>query len=524
VIDIYVHTQQCFVKGLKDQDREELSEMLSFPIANSFEIRRYKLAQCRERIREANKTGDMVAVNRAENDKDYWTNWDGKVKYLKKDNSFPLGFLRRVKYFVYALGEIPSFRLIDKRIKPKMLFKQIEFTGELRQYQETVVDQSLNEPMGIFNLATGSGKTVVAIALISRKNTQTVVVVPTLALLNQWIDKLKQFSTAHIGFKSSKQLKEGDVFIITQSSLNKALTTHSSQDKTQARYEIIKRIWREAGMVIIDESHHASAKTWKAMMSYTNAYYRFGLTATTDKRTDKADYEYYALLGDKLSVIDYSDLLELGYSIPIEVFFYDIPYRHYNHKWKFHQKGGFSVENDYIVENNDRNDQIVNVALDRAFRRDKPTLILFKRVTHGEVIYNKAVMDMSRPDLQIYNDLQIKLVYGKTKEKERNEIYQEFKDKQVKLLIAQNQLIGEGWDMPNIEVIIIASGGKSEIRSIQNMGRGSRQAHKKKTLEIHDFADQGKYVQDHARERAKTYEEIGAKMINIDNTTLSYLF
>jgi superfamily II DNA or RNA helicase len=503
--------------------------MLSFPIANAHEIRRYKLSQAREKIREANKKGDMIALRRAESDKDYWTNWDGKAYYLNKDNSFPLGFLQRVKYFSYAID--PYFKLFDKRKLPPPLFKKIEFTGELRQYQETVIDQALDEPMGIFNLATGSGKTVVAIALMTRKNVQTVVIVPTLALLNQWIDKLKQFSTAHIGFKSSKQLKEGDVFIITQSSLNKALTTRSQQSKTQARYEIIKRIWRDAGMVIIDESHHASAKTWKAMMSYTNAYYRFGLTATTDKRTDKADYEYYALLGDKLSIIDYSDLLELGYSIPIEVFFYDIPYRHYNHKWKFHQKEGGSVENDYIVNNDDRNAKILDVALDKAIRRDKQTLLIFKRVVHGEILFNRGRMAIeNRPDLKLhYKDVyeavkRIRLVYGQTKEKERNEIYQDFKDKRIKLLIAQNQLIGEGWDMPNIQVIIIAGGGKSEIMSIQNMGRGSRQSEDKQTLEIHDFADQGKYVQDHAQERAKTYDEIGAKMMNIENTTLSFLF
>lgn len=524
-IEIYLYSHHGIIKNLSSDQLTSLKEVLSFEIPNSIKIRQYKLADIRKKMR----TAGFEDQRKLQNDLDYWSTWEGKAVFIDDNNSFPLGFAKRIRWFAYSYD--PFFKIYDKRTKPVRLDKNIKFIGQLRDYQNLILDKNLNETMGIFNLATGAGKTILAIALISRKNVSTVIIVPTLALINQWIEKLKEFSNCNIGFTSSKQVKEGDVFIITQASLNKVFSHKTDNPKTQQRYDIIKKIYSKAGMLLIDECHRSAAKTWKRIFAYSNAYFIFGFTATTDKRSDHSDFEYYALLGDKLSVLPYDVLRDMGYSVPIHVYFYNIPFRFYDRSWKWYNKDDKSIEDDYIVENSDRNNKIVDVIIDRGLRRSKQTLVVFNRVLHGEIIYNRTRSQMDRrKDLaMLYDDkslflTKVALVRGKTKNKDREQIYEKFKRGKINVLVAQNQLIGEGWDVPNIEVIVMCAGGKSEITRIQNAGRGSRLNKGKKYFEIHDFADQGRYVQDHAADRAKTYDELGCEFKNIQETSLSHLF
>lgn len=458
---------------------------------------------------------------------DYWNNWTGKTHFLEKDNSFALGYLRRVRYWLYMKD--PNFEVIEGRPTPDKLppERAIHFKGDNIPFQSEIIDANINREMGIFNLATGAGKTFIAIRLMSYHNVRTVVVVPSLALLNQWIDRLKTYTGAKIGFASAKQFHDGDIFVVTQQTLSNAFTRTSNNKKTQERYQKTKDIWYRAGMLIVDECHHASARTWKFVIRQSRAFYRYGLTATTDLRHDRADYEYYGLLGDKLEVLDYEELVEMGMAVPIKVWFHNVEYEHFDHNWEFISKDGYSVEDRYIVDNRQRNQMIIDIALDKGIRRDTQVLILFRRVPHGRNVYARMINQLkSRPDLKMFNIQlnQIALINGSVASQKREYIYKRFIDGEIKILLAQHQVIGEGWDVSNIFVIINAMGGKSEINRIQNMGRGARLHENKAFLEIHDFADQSKYTTKHAQIRAMTYSKQGAEMVNIKQTYLGHLF
>ena len=63
----------------------------------------------------------------------------------------------------------------------------------------------------------------------------------------------------------------------------------------------------------------------------------------------------------------------------------------------------------------------------------------------------------------------------------------------------------KGFDAPNTEFLILAGGGKAEHRQVQRIGRGMRTAEGKAVLCVIDFRDKGKWLGEHARQRAKAY-------------------
>lgn len=539
-LKLIVQTNEAGIVGLDEVQRKKVKELITFQIYDWVHIRNARLFTIKQKIDELDKAMKHKTISyndyvfkskRAYRDRMYWDEWDGSKCFLQKSDRFPIGFLSRIKKGLWLIDE--NFEYIDTRRKPLPIPKKLEFRGKLRNYQNVILNDNKQATMGIFDIATGAGKTVLAIALICYLNVKTVVVVPTVALLNQWIRQIRDFSNANVGFVSGNQLADGDIYVINQATLNTAFKGTGKTPSTVERQQKIRSIWSETGCIIIDECHKASAKTWVDVINRTTAFYRYGFSATIGKRSDKGDFAYHALLGDKLEHLDYNELVEMGGAVPINLYFHEVPYIYYNLKqyaWgtKTEKKTGeklkLSVEESYIRDNKDRNAIIVDIALDEGIRRNKRTLLLFRRVLHGEKLYSliKSAL-LSDPRYQMFNDVtKIQLVGGDTDKKLREQYYQEFRDGKITLLIAQTQLVGMGWDVPNIEVLVAGFGGKSEIDRIQNMGRGSRISAGKTILVVHDFADQGEYVQEHAKQRMETYLENGAKFMNPKDSFLSH--
>lgn len=550
-IKVIVQSNEVGLLGITDEQRERLKPLLTFQHADWKIIRKQRLDKIEFKVKELDKAmknkeisyNDYVFKSkRLYQDQKYWSEWDGQKCYLSNNNRFPIGFLSRIKKALYLHD--PNFLFIDTRRQPVKLDREINFTGNLRGYQDVIFRDNKDAGMGLFDIATGSGKTIMAIAFMCYLNVKTVVLVPTVALVNQWIKSIKDFSDAKVGYAQGKQLIEGDFYVMNQATLNTAIRGGAKVQSTIDRQDKIRKIWmREADCIIIDECHHASAKTWDGLIKMSTSYYRFAFSATIGKRSDKGDFSYYALLGEKLEALDYETLVDFGGAVPVDLYFHEVPYVYYDRKkysWgkiaeKLDDKGNVirehkeSIEESYIVYNMERINIILEVALDRAIRKDKNTLLLFRRLDQGEIFLNRAKLIIeSDPRYQLFRDSlnKIEIVNGKTKRtvknNQREEIYQKFREGKIKLLIAQTQLIGEGWDIKSIQVVVVGTGGKSEIANIQRLGRGARTADGKYILELHDFADQGYMIQDHAKKRMDDYLDTGARFINPNESYLGY--
>jgi len=124
-----------------------------------------------------------------------------------------------------------------------------------------------------------------------------------------------------------------------------------------------------------------------------------------------------------------------------------------------------------------------------------PTLVLVPRVTLGEE-YAKAIGDAV-------------LVYSKMAKKARREAMEEFKAGNIKTMIATS-LADEGLDLPNVETLVMVSGGRSAQKTIQRASRALRRSPGKDQAFIHDFKDNfHPLAQAHANKRIKCYKELG---------------
>jgi superfamily II DNA or RNA helicase len=145
-----------------------------------------------------------------------------------------------------------------------------------------------------------------------------------------------------------------------------------------------------------------------------------------------------------------------------------------------------------IAQNVARNEYARDVAIAHG---DLQTLILVPRITLGEW-YEREI-----PGAQ--------LVHSKIGKKDRRAYMEEFKSGNLKTMIATS-LADEGLDLPNAELLIMVSGGRSPQKTIQRASRVLRKTDTKNFATIYDFSDKfhpiGAF---HARKRIKSYKQLG---------------
>lgn len=493
-----------------DEDAEKrIKELLSYDISNAKHIRNYNL--------------ERAKADKDEVKADYWRSWDGK-KSLYKHKEFPIGFLWRTGLTLRVEGYLVEVK--DKRSKPKLLpdkFKP-QFRGVLRPYQERALSGLMNRQRGLVDIATGGGKTVIALALMAKRPVHTFVIVPTIELVNEWIYKSKEYlkfpeGIHRVGFASGRQYNLGIFNIINIQSLYNALFRNTKQKKTLEKYRTIQNLYLNADMLIVDEAHHGSAKTWLKSIMQSNAFYRYGFTATADMRTDYADMEYYGLLGEKIIKVTASELVESGHISPARVIFKNWGRKYFMQGTKWGGTGG--VEELGIVYNHMRNDLIVRDAWESWMARNRQTIVMVNRLDHGKLLSDLIQRYHEKSPLRHQKGCRIEWLYGKAKN--RDEITKGFREGKVNILVCQDQILGEGVDVPDIACVIMGSGYKSAIKTIQLMGRGIRTAEGKSNLVVFDYADDGKYLRDHAEKRLQTYLGESAYQVEADGTVLERL-
>ena len=165
-------------------------------------------------------------------------------------------------------------------------------TYELREYQNDALTAWREaDDRGVLELPTGSGKTVIGIAAMEALGTPTLVVVPTIDLLDQWQRELEREFTVEIGRLGGGEQRVGDVTVATYDS------AYLRADDLGDRF----------GLVVFDEVHHLGGEGYRDIARLLAAPARLGLTATFG-RPDGAHEVVADLLGPLVSRIDPDDL------------------------------------------------------------------------------------------------------------------------------------------------------------------------------------------------------------------------
>ena len=171
--------------------------------------------------------------------------------------------------------------LIDNKIRYSVSDKRnhgipqnFHFHGILRPEQQKAADALLKNDLGVLSASTAFGKTVVAIYLLAKRSTGTLILVHRVQLMNQWKARLQAFlgiDPKRIGFIGAGKRKPTGIIDIAsiQSLVKKGVV-----DDLVGGY----------GMVIADECHHLSAFSFESVIRQCKCQYVLGLSATLTRK------------------------------------------------------------------------------------------------------------------------------------------------------------------------------------------------------------------------------------------------
>jgi len=276
---------------------------------------------------------------------------------IKLFSRTPDGLIVPSGLFSELLLEEPDADIDDQRnINPV----SIPFTGQLRPYQQRFIDDGLYYEGGVMVAATGAGKTVSAIALAARLGQRTLILVKSKDLGKQWLDAIKQFTGLDAGMIGGGKNTEGAQFTI---GLVQSLVKRNLSEL-------------DYGLVIADECHNAPACQFMHVINGMNCRYKYGLSATPQRR-DNLEFMIFAALGEICAEIG-QDQLE-GKVLPVSVQTIRHPFDDTVESW-----------NDFInslINDDSRNDLIIHLAN----LQSKPTIILCSQVRQCEILTTLAL-------------------------------------------------------------------------------------------------------------------------------------
>ena len=400
--------------------------------------------------------------------------WDTRTKHFRAPAH---SYREIVKEFIrtktdYA-DEAKHYSNFD--FKPK-------YRVEPRSYQtESIENWKQAERCGTIVLPTGAGKTHVATMAIELCGRQTLVIVPTLDLMNQWYELLLSTFNAEIGLIGGGFYEIGAITV----------TTYASAFRHQ------ERLGNQFGLIIFDEAHHLPGEGYKYAAEFAIAPFRLGLTATPE-RTDGGESELERLIGKFVYRLEAQDLAGeflADYTIEkIEVDLSDAERDAYNRERQIYtdfrrrKNLPFGQEGWRLFLIQSARSEDGRRAM-KAYRNYKKIALgtesklhvlqdLLKRHRSDKVLIFTAENEMV---YQISNDYLIPAITHETNVKERKFWLDAFNKGDV-LALCTSKVLNEGVNIPDASVAIILSGSGSSREHIQRLGRILRKKDDKQAI------------------------------------------
>jgi hypothetical protein len=212
------------------------------------------------------------------------------------------GFARQLVGILRSAGV--QFKLDDRR--RTLAPVDFTFTGHLHDFQEQAVNAMMGRDFGVLSAPTGSGKTVMALALIARRQQPALVVVHTRELMEQWISRIETF----LGIPAGQVGRIGGGKQIIGDKISVALV--------QSLYKIAHNVVSHVGHLVVDECHRAPSRTFTEAVSAFDSRFMLGLSATPWRR-DQLSRLIWWHLGDLVHQVDAAALVEAGHVLQADV-------------------------------------------------------------------------------------------------------------------------------------------------------------------------------------------------------------
>ena len=392
------------------------------------------------------------------------------------------------------------YDVVDKRQKGRKI--DIHFNGDLYSEQQIAAEKMLYNDIGVLAAATAFGKTVLGAYLIAEKKVNALVLVHNVEIMNNWIKDLSSFLTINEELPTyttpKGRVKKRSSLIGTFSSQKDSTTgiIDIAMITSLGREDNINELVRNYGMVIVDECHHAAAVTHENVLRAVTARYVYGMSATIN-RGDKQDKKMFMQLGPirhRYTAKERAQKQGIGHYI----------YPRFTRLVDLNQSEDKNPSDYYrlIMQSELRNMQIVSDVID-CVKRGRTPVVMTKYKEHAQKLY-----DM----LQGVAD-HVFLLQGGKSLKERAAIREQMaavRADESLVLVAIGQYVGEGFNYPRLDTMLLAMPISFEGNVEQHAGRLNRDYEGKKDAIIFDYIDQ--HVPTLKRmyyKRLRAYKKIG---------------
>jgi superfamily II DNA or RNA helicase len=343
----------------------------------------------------------------------------------------------------------------------------VGFVGTLRTEQDLAVSAMLQHEAGVLCAPTAFGKTVVAAAIIARRGVNTLVLVHRTELLKQWQERLQTFldmdASASKGLVGTigggKARPTGRVDIAVMQSL-------SRQGEVNALVE-------NYGQVIVDECHHVGAASFDAILKRTKAKFVLGLTATPIRRDGQQPIIFM-----QCGPIRHSAAKPACAPHDLEV----LP-RSRESRIDLPTTSGIQDVFRHLVHDLARTEAIA-AEITWAFEQGRKVLVLTERTEHLDAIHLALAARVPPPFV----------LHGRMSKKQRAALIQELEalpPEAPRILLATGKLVGEGFDHPALDTLVLAMPVSWKGTLQQYAGRLHREHASKTDVRIIDFVDTG---------------------------------
>ncbi len=365
------------------------------------------------------------------------------VEETENEVFVPRGFIGKLIRFCRENKIEHDF--IDERKKQNVI--PYLFNAQLRDHQQTVLETIAKKDLGVIVAPPGSGKTIVALKLISDKQQPALIIVHRKQLVDQWTERVETFlgtpknEIGKIGQGKSKIGKK--ITIATIQSLSKELEKPDAENIITA-----------FGTIIVDECHHIPAETFRNSIAKLQTFYLYGLTATPFRKYNDGKL-IFTHLGEIIAEIKSIEISSNRQAkIIIRITELDVPYNS--------KTDNFETLSKILIHDSARNKLILE-DVKAEINKGSKVVIITERKEHIDSLYQYLK--------QSYETISLS---GEDSESLRNAKWKILKAGNYQVLITTGQFFGEGTDLQNANCLFLVYPFSFEGKLIQYIGRVQR--------------------------------------------------
>ncbi len=361
---------------------------------------------------------------------------------------------------------------IEDNVQHLPPIETLKCTVQLRPYQESALNNwQRAQNRGVLVLPTAAGKTFIALKAIDLLRTQTLIVVPTLDLIDQWRNRVKEYLCAESGAVGGG---ENIVRMITVATYDSAYL--------QAAF-----LGNKFQLIIFDEVHHLASPSYMQIAEMYTAPYRMGLTATYE-RIDERHQLLPLLVGDLVYNIDVEELTGKHLSpYTYEKKYVDLSFKEqqlYNKEMGTFKR--YLREKHIVMKNPQDFRRFIMItgrdpnAREALLARNRALKVALN--SQEKVKALASLLEANKDEKTLIFTLHTDLVYAisrlflipaityLTPKEERREILEKFRKGNYNTIVT-SQVLDEGIDVPDATAGYILSGTGSTRAYIQRLGR-----------------------------------------------------